>query len=235
MSKPFLTSKQIALVALFAALQAILGTLPFTVTIGVSGQITLGVLGGPLIGIILGPFLGSLAVLIGSLLGVFVNPVGAVFGVLTVLPPTIGAAGAGFIMQRRGYVPGAIILGSLLIFFAHPFSRGSLYPWLHIVAMAVSFVYSAFTMVFSPNQLGIQKLSLVVPIAAFVGTVTDHMFGSALAIWYFNPILTSEVWNALMFIYPLERIVAVVLISLIGVPLLFSLRTAGLIQVSNKA
>ena len=65
MSKNLLTTKQIALAAVFAALHAVLGLLPYTITIGVSGQITLGVIGGPLIGIVLGPFLGGFAVLFG--------------------------------------------------------------------------------------------------------------------------------------------------------------------------
>lgn len=228
------TTKDIALIAIFAALQAILGLLPFTITIGVSGQITLGVVGGPLIGILLGPIVGGTAVLIGSLVGVFLNPAGAIFGVLTVLPPSLGAVGAGYVRLNRGFIPGAIVLGSLAAFYAHPFGRESiLYPWLHIIAMIVAFspltriAASTFT---SPN---IKSASLGIPVAAFVGTLTDHMFGSGLGIWYFSPMLTPEIWNFLLFVYPIERIVAVLLVSLIAIPVYHSLKRAGLIEVSK--
>jgi hypothetical protein len=234
MSRPILTSKQIALVAVFAALQATLSSLPYTITIGVSGQITLGVLGGPLIGILLGPFLGGFATLVGSLIGVFVNPAGAIFGFLSPLAPTFGSMGAGFVMQKRGYIPGGIIFVSLLVFYSHPFGRVSLqYAWLHIIAMIVAFVFSARLAVWGSNSLNIQKLSLGVPIAAFVGTMTDHMFGSALGIWYFSPFLDAKFWSFLMFVYPLERIVVVILVSIVGVPLLYSLQKAGLLEISK--
>ncbi len=230
--KRFLTARQVALASVFAALQAVLGSLPYTITVGVSGQITLGVIGGPLIGILLGPFVGGLAVLIGSLISVFVNPAGAIFGALTVLPPTLAAVGAGFTMQKRGYIPGAIIFGSIIAFYAHPFGLESLfYPWLHMIAIAVALVSSTRVAVWASNSSGIQKLSIGVPVAAFVGTLTDHMFGSALGIWIYN--FPPTVWNLITFIYPVERIVAVILISIVGVPLLYSLNKSGLLEISK--
>ncbi|MEM2111047.1 MAG: hypothetical protein QXX08_04110, partial [Candidatus Bathyarchaeia archaeon] len=87
-------TKDIALIVVFASLQAILSIFPFTITIGVSGQITLALIGGPLIGILLGPFIGGLAVLIGSFVGLFLNPSGAIFGAFSVIPPFLGAIGA---------------------------------------------------------------------------------------------------------------------------------------------
>jgi len=235
MSRPFLTTKQLAMVPVFAALQAVLGTLPFTITIGVSGLITLGVIGGPLIGILLGPLLGGLSVLIGSLIGVFVNPAGAIFGVFTVLPPTLGAVGAGFTMQKKGYIAGAIILFSLLAFYAHPFGRESfLYPWLHIIAMIIAFASSLVFRIWKFNSFSIQRI-WIVPIAAFVGTLTDHIFGSGFGIWYFNPHLTPQIWNFIMFVYPVERIVAAILTSAVGIPLLYSLQRAGLLEFSKKS
>ena len=234
MSKPILSSKEIALIAVFASLQAGLSSLPYTISIGVSGQITLGVIGASLIGIVIGPLLGGLAVLIGSFIGVFINPAGAIFGVLSVLPPTLGALSAGFMMLKRGYVPGTVILASVLVFYAHPFGREVLlYPFLDITAMIVAFVFSTRMAVWSSQPLDIKKLSLGVPVAAFVGTLTDHMFGSGLAIWYFNPALTPEIWSFVMFVYPIERIVVVILTSIIAVPLYYSLKKAGLLSLTT--
>jgi uncharacterized membrane protein len=234
MSSPFLTSKQLALVAVFAALQAVLSTLPYTISIGVSGQITLGVIGVPIIGILLGPYLGGLAVLIGSFIGIFTNPGGALFGFFSVLPPTLGAIGAGFCMQRKSYVPGAIILVSILVFYAHPYGREAfLYPWLHIIAMVAAFLFSVITARWSSMFSDAKKIGAVIPLLVFIGTLTDHISGSALAIWYFDPILTPDIWNVVMFVYPLERIAVVVLASLITVPLYFALQKAGLLSISG--
>jgi len=200
--------------------------------VGVSGQITFGVVGGPLIGILLGPFLGGVAVLTGSLIGIFLNPGGAIFGVLTVLPPSLGALSAGFMkLKRRSFIPGVIILTSVFVFYAHPFGRESaLYPWLHIIAMVIAFSPLAKIGVSTFRSSNIKRTSLGIPIAAFVGTLTDHIFGSALAIWYFSPFLTPDIWNFILFIYPLERIVAVVLISIIAIPVYYRLKTSGLIE-----
>lgn len=234
MSKPLLSSKQIALTAIFASLQAVLSWFPYSITVGVSGQITLGAIGAPLIGIILGPLLGGLAVLIGSLVGVFLNPGGAIFGVLSVFPPTLGALGAGCIMHKRGYIPGTVILASLLAFYAHPFGREvPLFPFLHIIAMIAAFVFSTRLAIWTSQPLDTRKLSLAIPVAAFVGTLTDSMFGNGLAIWYFNPALTPEIWMFLLPIYPIERIAIVILASILGVPLYYSLQKAGLLNLTT--
>ncbi len=94
MSENLRTTKGIALITVFAALHVALSSLPYTITIGVSGAITLGVISAPLVGIILGPISGGLAILIGSVIGLFINPAGAIFGVLSFLPPTLGALSA---------------------------------------------------------------------------------------------------------------------------------------------
>ena len=226
-----LSTVDISLIAVFAALQALLTIFPFTITIGVSGQITLGVVGASLIGILLGPVIGGLAVLIGSFVGVFLNPAGAIFGVFTIIPPFFGAVGAGCVKVKRGYVAGSVILASLLVFFAHPFGREVLiYPWLHIVAMIAAFSPLAYVAGSTFSSSESTKPILGIVMAAFVGVLTDHITGSALAIWYFSPSLTPEIWYSIMFVYPVERIVALILASIIATPVYYSLRKAGLID-----
>ncbi len=231
MSNSALTAKQVALVAVFAALQAVLSSLPYTISIGVSGQITLGVIGVPIIGILLGPYLGGLAVLIGSTIGIFTNPAGAIFGPFSVLPPTIGSVAAGFCVRKKSYVAGIMILVSILVFYAHPYGREAfLYPWLHIIAMAAAFAFAAVTVRWHSVFSDFKKVGAVIPLFVFISTLTDHISGSALAIWYFNPILTPDAWNLVMFVYPFERVAVVVLASLITVPLYYALQKAGLLS-----
>jgi len=231
-----LTTTDIALTAVFAAFQALLSVFPFTLTVGVSGQITLGVIGGPLIGILLGPVVGSLATLIGSVVGVFLNPGGALFGVFTIIPPFLGAFATGCVKAKRGFVAGAVMLGSLLVFYAHPFGREAyLYPWLHIIAIIVAFSPLAYFAASTFSSSRIVKPVFGIIIAVFIGILTDHISGSALAIWYFSPSLTAPIWNSILFIYPIERLVAVGLASAIAVPVYSSLKRARLVDFQNKA
>lgn len=221
------TTKGIALIAVFAAFHTVLSSLPYTIAIGVSGSITLGVISAPLVGIILGPVSGGLAVLIGSIIGMFINPAGAIFGALSFLPATIGAFSAGFTITKRGYISATMILAALLLFLIHPFGQEAIaYPFLHILAMFIALVFSTRLAVWSTDMSNLKKLSIGIPISAFVGTLTDHIFGSSLAIWTFD--LPAAVWNSIIFIYPIERIVAVIITSAIAIPLYYSLKKSGI-------
>jgi hypothetical protein len=223
------TAKGIALIAVFAAFHTVLSSLPYTIAIGVSGSITLGVISAPLVGILLGPTTGGLAVLIGSIISMFINPSGAIFGALSFLPATLGAFSAGFTIIKKGYISAAMILASIILFYSNPSGIEAIfYPWLHIIALIVALIFSTRLAVWSTDPSSIKKLSIGVPIAAFVGTLTDHIFGSALAIWIFN--LQAEVWTSVIFIYPIERIVAVIITTAIALPLYYSLRKSGIIN-----
>jgi len=229
-----LSTIEVAFMAVFAALQAVLSLIPLSFTIGVSGEITLGVVGGALIGILLGPLIGGLAVLIGSFIGVMLNPAGAIFGIFSVLPPFFGAIGSGCIKIKKGYIAGAIVLVSLLVFYAHPFGRGALfYPLLHIIAMIIAFSPLAYMAgkTFDSPQLAKPILGIIV--ASFVGVLTDHITGSAIGIWYY-PFLTPDKWYAIAFVYPVERLVALTLSTIIAVPLYSSLKKAKLLDLNRK-
>jgi hypothetical protein len=228
-----LSTVSIALIAVLASLQALLSVFPFTITVGVSGQITLGVIGGPLIGILLGPVIGGLSALIGSLVGAFLNPAGAIFGILSVIPPFFGAVGAGLVKIKKGYVAGAIILASLLIFYANPFGREAfIYPWLHVVAMIVAF--SPISSLAGSTFRSTEPIRPVfgILIASFVGVLTDHIVGSAIGIWYFS--LRPEIWYFILPIYPIERVVALVLTTIVATPIYTSLKRAKLIDLLNN-
>lgn len=229
-SKIRLSTVDVAFVAVFAALQAVLSFFPLSFTIGVSGEITMGLVGAALIGVLLGPAVGGLAVLIGSLIGVFLNPAGAIFGIFTIFPPFFGAVAAGCVKIKRGYVAGAIILVSLLVFYAHPFGREALlYPWLHIIAMIIAFSPIALAAGRTFDSPSFAKPIFGIALAAFIGVMTDHITGSALGIWYYS--LPPEVWYGIAFVYPVERLVALTLATVIAVPLYSSLKRSKLLDI----
>lgn len=230
-----LSTVDVAFVAVFAGLQAVLSFFPLSFTIGVSGEITWGLVGAALIGTLLGPFVGGLAVLIGSFIGVMFNPAGALFGIFSVFPPFFGAVAAGCVKIKKGYVAGVIILASLLVFYAHPFGREAIfYPWLHIIAMIVAFSPIAYWAGRTFDSQELAKPVLGIVIASFVGVMTDHITGSAIGIWYYSPFLTPHEWYAIMFVYPVERLVALTLSTIIGIPLYSSLKRAKLLDLNRR-
>lgn len=228
-----LSTVDVAFMAVFAALQALLSYLPFTISAGVPGGfITLGVIGGSLIGILLGPIVGGAAVLIGSLVGVFINPPGAILGIFTLIPPSAGAFGAGCIRVNRGYLAGAVILVSLAAFYANPLARQAyLFPWLQIVAMIVAFSPIARIAGSTFKSAEPARSTFGVVLAAFVGVMTDHASGSAIGAWYLN--LSPEIWNFILPIYPFERIVAFVVIAVIAVPVYSSMKRMGILKLDK--
>lgn len=130
---------------------------------------------------------------------------------------------------KRGYIAGAVILASLLIFYAHPYGREAfVYTWLHIVAIMVAFSPLGWIAGSTFNSARTARPIFGIALAAFVGVMTDHIAGSALAIWYFSPSLTPEIWFSAMPVYPVERIVAIVLTTLITAPVYYTLRKARL-------
>jgi hypothetical protein len=228
-----LSAIRVALIAIFAAVQALLSIFPFSITIGMAGEITLGVIGGPLIGILLGPFYGGLSVLIGSFVGVFLNPGGALFGPLTVIPPTTAAFTAGCVKIKRGYIPGAVILSFLMIFYAHPAGREAyIYTWMHVAAMTIAFSPFSYWAGSTFGSAEGKKLTVGIAIAAFIGVMADHIAGSAIAVWYFSPASSAhalaQMFLAVSVVYPVERIVALALTTIVAVPVYYSLRRAGL-------
>lgn len=222
------SAKGIALIVVFAALHVVLSSLPYSIPVGVSGgSITLGVVSAPLIGIILGPLSGGMSVLIGSIIAMFINPAGAFFGPLSFLPATVGAFSAGFTLAKRGYISAAILIAAIVAFYAHPVGLEVIsFPFMHIIAVIVALIFSTPLAAWSTETSNTTKLGIGVTIAAFVGTLTDSMVGNSMALWEFN--LDAVQWNAVLFIYPVERIVAVIVIVAIAVPLYYSLRKSGI-------
>jgi hypothetical protein len=76
----------------------------------------------------------------------------------------------------------------------------------------------------------VKKIAPAFVIAAFVGTLSDHATGSAMGVWYFSAFLGPEIWKAIAFVYPVERIVATILCSIVGIPVYQRLKVTGLLN-----
>lgn len=133
------TPLNVALIAVFAAIQTVSGIMPFTIAIGVSGFISIGVMVAPLSGIVIGPIFGGLSTLTGSIIGGLINPASWVLGPFTIIPPTVAAICCGLVKFGKGYLCGIFIWPSILAFYLNPIGQlAFIYPWLHIIAGIVA-------------------------------------------------------------------------------------------------
>lgn len=109
-----LTAKEIALGGVMAAVMAVAAFIPVTVVAGVGKVISAAVMLEPLIGVILGPVLGMYAAAAGAFAGQILAPQGAIFGLLTFIPPTVGATAAGLVAHKK-WKAGSLIMGAVIL------------------------------------------------------------------------------------------------------------------------
>jgi len=250
MAFPRLTVRDIAFVAVFAALSVVVEVLlPGIPIIGVSGaQITLDAVLAPIYGLVLGPYLGALAALIGGLV-VARSP----FSVFTSFSPTISAFVAGMITKKNyrigshsvyGWVIGAVALGLLILgwYFTWVGWEAPFYPVLHIAGLVIILILRGrLARFFLEGDKG--RLTVAVALSSYCGLISDHMLGNLVfisVIGWLIPIeavrgwLTSlhlpNVGALFMYVLPIsavERGVMTAVATLIGVSLILALRAAG--------
>jgi len=247
---PRLTVRDVAFVAVFAALSVVVEVLlPGIPIIGVSGaQITLDAVLAPIYGLVLGPYLGALAALIGGLV-VARSP----FSVFTSFSPTISAFVAGIITKKNyrignrsvyGWVIGAVALGLLILgwYFTWVGWEAPFYPVLHIAGLVIILLFQGrLAHFFLEGDKG--KLTIAVASSSYCGLISDHMLGNLVfisVIGWLIPIEAVQGWltslhlpnvGALfMYVLPItavERGVMTAAATLIGVSLILALRAAG--------
>lgn len=239
-----ITTKQIALTAIFAAIYAVFRIIPTVPMIGAPGvTFSLSDILAPLYGIILGPYIGGLSVLIGTFTAMSVKT--PVFLGLDFLPAFVNAVALGFLVRRK-WLP-VIILNVILLaaFIANPLTLvfvplGSNFSfpfmWLHIIALIV--LISPLALM-ATKWIEKSKVNLAVAgfaILAFIGTMMQHLMGNILyenIFVYVTNIMTPESlalrWQAVFFLYPWERLILIILAALVGLPLIRATRKISLI------
>jgi hypothetical protein len=221
-------SKSVAFIAIFAALYVALGYVPLFYIFGAYGQfITASLLIAPIIGIILGPVGGALSVAIGGLAGMAITG-NAPMGVFTFLPGTFDALCTGLTFRGKWYVS-AIIFGAFIMAFAALPSIGDAryFVWFHAVALFIllspaTTLATEYVKTFNP-----QKLVLGVGIFALIGVLVDHIVGSFIYQSVITP-LAPSIWEAVAFVYPVERLLAAIVAAIIGAAIIRSAKAAGL-------
>jgi uncharacterized membrane protein len=248
-----INTRQIALMAIFAALYTVLRLTQTIPMIGVQGgRFSLGDIVAPLYGILLGPYLGGFSVILGTFLAIALGrPVTFLF--LDFLPATINAIALGFLIRRKWLPVVFLNAALLLVFLLNPLT--SFFIEIPIGGTTIQFPFAwmhiaAFIVLLSPlgrkagqwvESLKTKSAVAGLAILAFIGTMMQHLTGNILYEAVLNqfyvvlgqpPIIPASAypvnWAVVFFVYPWERLILIVFTVLVGLPLIRVLRKSVL-------
>jgi hypothetical protein len=161
------SSKSVVLVSIFAALHAALYLSSFELWRSWSIYLE------PIEGIILGPWVGFASALVGSMVARAVKP--SELWLFGIIAEPVGVMVCGFIAKKQWKPPLAIYAFMLGAYFVHPFGRWlPLWTVLDIIA-ALVLIYPVTEMCGSIFKEDNRLLPFMIPLVAFIGTVTDAL------------------------------------------------------------
>lgn len=228
-----LSTKDLALVAVFAPLYTIFCSWNLFPLIGASGRaITASAIMAPVIGLLLSPYLSILTVALGGAVGLsfgYFSPYGYGAG--------IAAAFCASALYNREQALATLLYGAFMLMFM-------LYPtigpfWLYpvflllqtvaLVILASPIQSKAITFVRKPDASS-RKLIFGVGVTMFTSTMFAHVVGSLLFEMLSWPFLISSIeswkgiWQAIAIAYPFERLAITLAATVLGVGVLKSLK-----------
>jgi ECF transporter S component (folate family) len=232
-----ITTRQVALMAIFAALYFILSLItPYIPALGVPLiKISLEALIATIFGLILGPYLGAAAAFLGALIswtftGMFPSNLPFLFS------PPLNALVSGFIFYKKWKWGFAIFTVLIVAFLFTPPVTPLTDNW--YIALAVLFdkviaLFLILPLVKFSKQLSAAKGTAFFFILAFIGNQVDNMWGSfifATPIVYASPFFGMDVTTVRglflvsPFAYPAIRLIQAFIVTLIMVPLMQTLK-----------
>ena len=232
-----LSTKDVALIICFTALYAVFASIPLFQVLGVPNKnITAAAITAPIIGILLGPYIGVISATFGGIISFFAGsffPPSFVSGIFASL-----CAG---LIYRGKQIWGILIYFSLLISLGfYPYIGPAwLFPlsmWFQIVGFLV--LISPLQSISSKSLKSSNNSSFLFGFftISLISTLSGQISGSLTYVIIFPAPIGgwSVLWQGLTFLYPIERIIIALGSAFIGVPLLKVLRSANLLQMSNR-
>jgi len=224
-SKSALTTKNIALTAVFTSLYVVFGFIKISPIIGLPGQaITAAAIVAPLIGIVLGPYFGTLATFLGGVVGFF-------FGSFSPpsLPSGVATAACSGLIRDGRRVPAVLVYLALFLLLALYPNIGPVwlfpaYVWFQVIGLLV---------LLSPLQsIAIKKfharndssIFYAYFVTALVSTLAGQMAGTLTYVLLYLKDVAFGLWMTTAFIYPIERTIIAFGAALTGFALHKALR-----------
>ena len=233
-----MTSKHVALMAIFAALYFVLSLItPYVPAVGVPEiKISLEALIATIFGLVLAPYLGAAAALLGAFVS-FVYTGMLPTNIPFLLAPPLNALASGFIFYRKWKWGFAVFAALIIAFLFTPPVTPLTENW--FVAAAVLFdkviaLFLILPLVWFAKRLSIGKAAGFFFVLAFIGNQVDNMWGSfifATPMVYGSPFfggMTADIVRGLFvlspFAYPAIRLFQAFIAMLIAVPLMQTLK-----------
>jgi hypothetical protein len=194
------------------------------------GFLTWGMVSAAIVGFFLGPFFGTISVLVGSLIGTGLFNLGGILGpIVPVLAPTAGAFAAGALRTGRVRELALVFMIAIAGYLIGPIGvSGSIFIWLHlitfgiVVVLLVPQIYNRLreAVTFEINR-NLKLMPIAIFLFSFIALLTDHIVGNTATIYYFHYFGATDAatlltwWLPITFVYPLERIVATLILGII--------------------
>lgn len=230
-------SRKIAMAAVFAAVYFVLRSLPNPVPflfqmIGISGRFTAGDFLLTTIVLVAGLWSGVLSVIIGTILAYPAS--GTLFLGLDFLPGVMNILLTGLILQNRPRIAQGLYAAILLVFLVSPYSLLFVYDhvpytWLHILGLILLCSPIVVRIPAWVKGKGSRQFAAIAALA-FVGTMAQHLTGGLLFEFTLGLVQGNTVeilrrnWQIIFWVYPTERLVIVLVSTLISTGLLKSVK-----------
>jgi len=219
-----------ALTGIFGAFHLVLTFIPFSVLGMGGGFLTWGMVSAALVGFLLGPFFGTIAVLVGSIIGTGIFNLGAGLGpIVPILAPTAGAFAAGALRTGRVRELFVVFLVAILGYMISPIGIPAfIFIWLHLVTLFIVVILLVPKLM---NKLtdavtfekgrNLRLMPIAILLFSFIALMTDHIVGNTATVYYLfyfggmDAATLVGFWLPITFVYPLERLLATVILAVI--------------------
>ena len=219
-----------ALTGVFGAFHLVLTFIPFSVLGMGGGFLTWGMVSAAIVGFFLGPFYGTIAVLIGSLIGTGIFNLGGILGpIVPVLAPTAGAFAAGALRTGRVRELALVFLIAILGYVIGPIGvSGFFFIWLHLITFFIilyllvpKFYHRLKESITFEKDRNLKLMPLAIFLFSFIALLTDHIVGNTATIYYFYYFGATDAatlltwWTPITFVYPVERLIATLFLGFV--------------------
>jgi hypothetical protein len=235
-----LTTRNVALVAIFAALYYVLSLLTFNISAPGVSQVQIGLfaLVASVFGLVLGPYLGTVAAFLGAVVAWILPPSGMVpYGFPFLLSPPINAFVTGSIYYRKWKVAFVAFAALIIAFFFTPPVQPLAENLSVVVAVLADKIFALlliiplvmFTEQLAITERGIYAFYLIL---GFIGNQADNMWGTLV---FSLPTVYEGIFSMPLdavrtgflispFFYPVLRLIQAAAVMFIAVALMRTLR-----------